>query len=383
MALGAFAALALTAASGSARAGSFGLYDLDQVATFKSPVYADDDGVHPKLLFVVEQAGRIRVVRDSDKLKRPFLDIRDDVRFQDEQGLLSVAFDPDYATNRRFYVYYVTNGGDIRIDEFKAKVGKPTRAAAGSRRKVIKIDHQEAPNHNGGQLQFGPDGLLYAGTGDGGTQMDPQDDAQSTGSLLGKLLRIDPLAGGGYDVPADNPFAGATPGADEIFALGLRNPWRFSFDSAGGALTIGDVGYASWEEIDYVASPGEGEPGGLGANFGWNDFEGTNVTDFGTGADASPHTSPIAEFSHAGPDGFCSIIGGYVVHDPDLGALQDEYIYSDLCDNTLRLAQVPSGADGEFLSLEAAGIVSFGEGAGGQIYTVSNGGPVSALEPIS
>jgi Glucose / Sorbosone dehydrogenase len=375
------ASLALIAATGSARGGVGAGYTLDPVANFDSPVFAEDDGVHPELLFVVEQPGRIRVVDDGEKLGQPFLDIRDEVRFGGEQGLLSMAFDPDYATNGRFYVYYVTNGGDIRIDRFKVRASDPTRAAARSRKRVIKIDHDQASNHNGGQLQIGPDGYLYAGIGDGGPQDDPENDAQRKNSLLGKILRIDPRRSGGHDVPPDNPFVG-TQGKDEIFALGVRNPWRLSFDSVTGALTIGDVGGSSSEEIDYVASPGGGEPGGLGANLGWNDFEGTHETGFGSGANASPHTPPIAEFSHSDPDNFCSIIGGYVVRDPDLG-FQGQYIYSDLCDNTLRLVQVPSGADGDPLALEANDIVSFAEGFGGQLYTVSHSGSVSAIEPIA
>jgi hypothetical protein len=379
VALAALTALSLITSPG--RAGTSTGYALVPIANFDTPVFAEDDGVHPELLFVVEQPGQIKVVENGEKLSQPFLDIRDEVRFGGEQGLLSVAFDPGYATNRRFYVYYVTNGGDIRIDRFKVKESDTTPSSESSRKRVIKIDHDQADNHNGGQLQFGPDGYLYAGIGDGGPQGDPENDAQRKNSLLGKVLRIDPRRRGGYDVPPDNPFVGVR-GKDEIFALGVRNPWRFSFDSATGALTMGEVGGSSWEEIDYVASPGAGEPGGLGANFGWNDFEATHETDFGDPPVATPHTGPIAEFSHGDPDDFCSIIGGYVVHDPGLD-FQGQYIYSDLCDNTLRLAQIPSGADGATLGLEAGGIVSFGEGADGQIYTVSNNGPVSALEPIS
>ena len=371
------AAIGLAAGGSSAIAGSIGQFELVQVASFNSPVYADDDGVHDNLLFVVEQPGRIRVIKDGDK-KKPFLDIRDEVLFGGEQGLLSVAFPPNYDESGLFYVYYVTNGGDIRIDQFQ-RGDKPTHARAGSQAKVIKINHDQAENHNGGQLQFSPTdgGNLYIGTGDGGPQQDPENDAQDVNSLLGKLLRINPHAGGGYSVPGDNPYVGTT-GKNEIFALGLRNPWRFSFDSATGALTIGDVGYASWEEIDYVAD------GGLGDNFGWNDYEGTHETPFGIGANASPHTPPIAEFDHVneniGGDGFCSIIGGYVVHDPDL--VQGEYVFSDLCNNELRLVQL-NGAPGDNLGFEAPGIVSFGEGAGGQIYTVSHAGPVSAIEPTT
>jgi len=375
--LGAAFATTLALAGGSpARAGVSAGLELDHVASFDNPVYADDDGVHSNLLFVVEQPGRIRVVKDGDKKRRPFLDIRDVVQFGGEQGLLSVAFAPDYDESGLFYVYYVTNGGDIRIDQFE-RGAKPTRADPASRAKVIKVDHDQASNHNGGQLQFGPDGLLYAGTGDGGPQMDPENDAQRTDSLLGKLLRIDPLPGGGYDVPGTNPYAGPTEGEDEIFALGLRNPWRFSFDSAGTALTIADVGGSDWEEIDYVAD------GGLGDNFGWHDYEGTHLTDFGEDPPTSTHTPPIAEFSHGNPDNFCSIIGGYVVHDSDLPTLAGQYLFSDLCNNGLRAVAVPSGTASPDLDLTADDIVSFGEGAGGQIYTVAISGEVSALEPAS
>jgi glucose/arabinose dehydrogenase len=371
------AVMALAAAPGapqpSASAGSIGLYNLEKVADFRGPVYADDNGVNANLLFVVEQGGRIRVVKGGDKKQKPFLDIRDQVESAGEQGLLSVAFAPDYATSGLFYVFYTTNDGDLRIDQFE-RGNRPTHADFSSRAKVIKVQHDQAANHNGGQLQFGPDGYLYASTGDGGTQMDRENDAQATDSLLGKILRLDPKPGGGYSVPEENPYVGQ-PGKNEIFALGLRNPWRFSFDSDTGALTIGDVGGTEWEEIDHVAD------GGLGANFGWNDYEGTHETTFGAGPNASLHTAPVAEFSHGSPDNFCAIIGGYVIHDPDL--VQNEYIYSDYCDNELRLLQVPSGADGDDLGLEAPGIVSFAEGADGQIYTVSQDGPVSALEPAT
>ena len=370
-------AVAVTGGGAAAHAGITPALELVPVASFNTPVYADDDGVNPDLLFVVEQRGKIRVVKDGVKKDRPFLDIRDFVQYDGEQGLLSVAFPPDYDESGLLYVYYVTNGGDIRVDQFQ-RGAKPTRADPGSRAKVIKVEHDQAGNHNGGQLQFGPDGLLYAATGDGGPQQDPENDAQRTNSLLGKVLRIDPLPGGGYDIPPSNPYAGAGEGgADEIFALGLRNPWRFSFDSAGTALTIGDVGGTQWEEIDYVAD------GGLGDNFGWHDYEGKHLTPFAEDPPASSPTQPIAEFSHpsSGSDDFCSIIGGYVVRDPDLPALAGQYLFSDLCDNTLRTVQVPTGQPGTALGLAADDIVSFGEGAGNQIYTIAISGQVSAIEP--
>ena len=374
--------VALLALAGSLALGGAGAqargsaeFELVDLGNFHDPVHvstapgATSDG----LLFVVSQSGKIRVLDGEEKVRTPFLDIRGIVRFGGEQGLLSVAFHPDYETNRRFFVYYINNQGDIRIDQFKRKAADPLRASAGSKQKVIKIDHDQGPNHNGGQLQVGLDGYLYAGVGDGGPQQDPENDAQNIDSLLGKLIRIEPLAEGGYTAPDSNPYVDG-PGADEIFALGLRNPWRFSFDSANGALTIGDVGGSDLEEIDYVAG------GGLGANFGWNDYEGFMETTFGTGPNATPHTEPIADFSHSGPDNFCSIAGGYVVHDPGLPALQGEYIFSDVCANDLLTLQVPSGAPGTPTGLSGGSIVSFGEGEDGQIYVVDLGGDVYRLE---
>jgi len=365
----ALCAVGLTAGGSSAAAGPGG-YFLDDIGNFKSPIYVDDDGVNDDLLFVVEQAGKIRVLRDGNKLNKPFLDIRDFVRYGGEQGLLSVAFDSNYAANGRFYVYYVNNNGDIRIDQFIRK--KATRAKASSRQKVILVPHTQAANHNGGQLQIGPDGDLYASIGDGGPQGDPENDAQDTGSLLGKILRISPLPDGGYDVPAGNPFVGIA-GEDEIFALGLRNPWRFSFDAGNGALTVGDVGGSDWEEVDYEAD------GGLGSNFGWNDYEGMHQTSFGDPPLASPHSPPIHEYANDGAT--CAITGGYVVRDPDLPDLLGQYLFGDFCEAELRAIQIPGGAPGFDLGLGTASLSSFGEGVAGQIYVVSLDGDVFALEP--
>jgi glucose/arabinose dehydrogenase len=377
-AAGLVALLAGLAFADPARAGDgFSLVD---IGNFNSPVHVDDAPGADGLLFVVEQGGTIRVLDDEDEAGKPFLNIRDIVRSAadpeggGEEGLLSVAFHPNYDSNRRFYVYFTNNHGDIRIDQFKRRASQRKRASRNSRTKVIKIDHDQASNHNGGQLQFGPDGFLYASVGDGGPQQDPENDAQEPGSLLGKLLRIDPRGGGGYDVPADNPYVGMA-GADEIFALGLRNPWRFSFDSETGALTLGDVGGTAFEEVDYVAG------GGLGANFGWNDYEGLTETPFGIGPNATPHTAPIAAFEsvHTGGD-FCAIAGGYVVRDPGLSELTGQYVFSDVCANEVRAIQVPSGADGTVLGVSGSSIVSFGEGEGGQIYVVDLAGDVFRLE---
>ncbi len=376
-ALAALVAVVLMATAGSTTAAARGpAFELDDIGNFNSPVYIDNAPGAEGLLFVVERQGKIRVLKNGVKKAKPFLNIKDLVRSGGEEGLLSLAFHPDYDTNRRFYVYYVNNNGDIRIDQFKRKQTTANKASLDSRKKVITIEHDQADNHNGGQLQFGPGGFLYAGIGDGGPAGDPENDSQDSSTLLGKLLRIDPQAGGGYEVPPTNPFVDVA-GDDEIFALGLRNPWRFSFDSGAEALTIADVGGSDWEEIDYLA----GANPGLGANFGWNDFEGTSETSFGIAPNASPHTAPISEFSHGAPDRFCSITGGYIVRDPDLASLTGDYLFTDLCVGDLRTVDIPTGADGTDLGLHVSSPSSFGEGEDGQLYVASIEGDVFAIEP--
>lgn len=372
LALGAMAAT-FTLLAGAAPVHAGTNFDLVDIGNFEQPVFADDAPEAAGHLYVVEKAGTISVLVNEVEEPQKFLDIRDLVTDSGEQGLLSIAFDPGYATNRRFYVYSTANSGDIRIDRFKRRADDPLRADESSRKLVIKIEHDQATNHNGGQVHFGPDGYLYAATGDGGPQMDPENDAQRKNSLLGKLIRIDPLAGGGYANPPDNPFVGKR-GRNEIAARGLRNPWRFSFDSATGALTIGDVGGQDREEINYVSGQG------LGKNFGWNDFEGFQETSFGIGSNAKPHRKPVAQFDHSG-DGFCAITGGYVVRDSGLPALAGQYVFSDLCANQIRAMTVPGGA-ASGLGVSTSQPVSFGEGAGGQIYVASLGGNVFRLEQV-
>jgi Glucose / Sorbosone dehydrogenase len=375
MAAGLVAGLWALASGGPARAGTAS-FDLVDIGNFDSPVHVDDAPGATGHLYVVEQDGTIEVLVNEVQESEPFLDIQDIVASGGEEGLLSVAFHPDYAENRRFYVYYTTNGHDIRIDQFRRRAADPLSAGVGSRRKVIKIDHDQADNHNGGQVQFGPDGYLYAGIGDGGPQGDPENDAQrKRKNLLGKLIRIDPLPQGGYESPPDNPYVGE-PGRNEIAALGLRNPWRFSFDSLTGALTIGDVGGGAFEEVDYVAD-------GVGANFGWNDYEGFMETSFGIGANANPRTEPIAVFGHGDGDNFCAIAGGYVVRDPGLPDLAGQYILSDLCQSEIRALQIPSGSDGTDVGVSGSSVVAFGEGEGNQIYVVDLAGDVFRLEQLN
>ncbi|MDX6583645.1 MAG: hypothetical protein QOI10_2829 [Solirubrobacterales bacterium] len=360
--------LAIASAGGDSAAARGGSLKLSRIGGFEAPVYVDNAPGAPKLLFVVEQPGTIRVLRNGKTLKRDFLDIRDRVLYGGEQGLLSVAFDPGYAHNRRFYVYYVNQGGNIEVDGFRQQRGSATRAAAGSREEVIEIPHPVNENHNGGQLQFGPDGYLYLATGDGGSGGDPPGNAQNPDVLLGKLLRIDPRKKGGYSVPRSNPFVHRS-GKDEIYALGLRNPYRFSFDSKTKDIWIGDVGQDEWEEIDHV-SAGELR----GANFGWDRFEGDHVFE-GNGETPSHYQPPVLELSH--DDGYCAVIGGYVVRDDSVPALDGRYVYSDNCNGTLRSfdPSSPGNSDGS-IGLDVGSPSSFGLDAKGRIYVASLDGSV-------
>jgi glucose/arabinose dehydrogenase len=356
-------------------------YVLEDLGDFQSPVHVDNAPGAPDLLFVVEQSGRIRVLDDGVEQAESFLDIGGRVAAGGEEGLLSVAFHPNYDENRRFFVFYTNRneGHDIQVDQFKRRQGNPLRAKESSRRRVIVVQHNQANNHNGGQLQAGSGNRLFISIGDGGPQGDPENDAQRRNSLLGKILRIKPRPEGGYDVPAGNPYVGRA-GRNEIYARGLRNPFRFSFDAETGALTIGDVGGGAQEEIDY-------EPdGGLGANFGWNDFEGFQETTFGTGDPPSRHEPPLHDYATLPPPmSGEAITGGYIVRDPDLPGLQGLYVYTDYFYGQLRTidpevgpasdADLPGANPGQFVS-------SFGEGADRQIYVVGHSeGDVFALEP--
>jgi glucose/arabinose dehydrogenase len=366
-------------AGGAAQRPQSGGVALKRVGSFDHPVYVAGAPGFPKLLFVVEQPGRIVVLRGSRPLGKPFLDLHDDVSYGGERGLLSVAFPPDYAKSRRFYVYYTDPGGNIRIDEFHR--ASATRAAPGSRRKVIVIPHPVNANHNGGQLQF-LGNLLFFGTGDGGSGGDPPNNAQSKDVLLGKLLRIDPRPSGGkpYSVPASNPFVGR-PGRDEIYSYGLRNPFRFSFDTATARprIAIGDVGQNRIEELDYTTVAAAS-----GANFGWDAFEGfSKYTDENSGTpDPGGTVKPIFAYSHD-RGGSCTIIGGSVVRDPRLPALRGRYVYADLCEGALR-SLVPhlKGASGEHkLGLDVTSPSSFGEDDQHRVYVASLEGPVYRLVP--
>jgi glucose/arabinose dehydrogenase len=372
------AAVGLSACGSSERAEAAGVRLVRVGGDFASPLLVTAPRGDRRRIYVVEQGGTIRVVRDGRTLQRPFLDLRDRVQAGGEQGLLGLAFAPDFARSRRFYVHYSAAGsGDTRIVEYRART--PQRADPASARVVLRQAQPEG-NHNGGEIVFGPDGLLYIGLGDGGGANDQhgaRGNAQDLGTLLGKILRIDPRPSGGrpYRIPPDNPFVGRAGARGEIYAYGLRNPWRFSFDRRTGALVIADVGQNAVEEVDLVA---RGQ--GAGANFGWRPWEGTrrNVDE-----PAAGHVAPVLE--HAHDDGWCSITGGYVVRDRALGRLYGRYVYGDYCKGQIRSARLsPDGARGDAPVRglrRIPDLSSFGEDARGRVYVVSLAGAVYRLAP--
>ncbi len=353
-----------------------GAATLQSVGTFTDPVFVTSEPQDPDRLLIVERAGTIQLSEGG--VAKTFLDLDTPnlVAAGGERGLLSVALAPDYASTHRVYVFYTGTDGDLNVDEFTA-AGDAVDVA--TRRPLLRIEHSTYANHNGGQLQFGPDGLLYIATGDGGSGGDPFQSGQTRTSLLGKILRIDPTPSGTgpYSIPPSNPFADGRGGAPEVWSYGLRNPWRFSFDRVGGALVIGDVGQGAREEVDYAVQPGAG----AGLNYGWNCREGLIAysSPGGLCSGASGFTDPIFEYDHTG--GNCAITGGYVVRDSSLGDLYGRYLYADACVGRVRSLVPGSPASGDrFEGLTVDGPSSFGEDACARIYVASLGtGEVSRL----
>jgi hypothetical protein len=345
---------------------------LQSVGAYSQPVFVTSDPHDPDRLFVVERAGRIKLTTPSRTTT--FVDLSALVESgHQERGMLSMALAPDFAASGLLYVYYTgRTAGSIHIAELRANgdVADPA-----SLRNVLTIPHREYPNHNGGQLQFGPDGYLYIGTGDGGGGGDPLEAGQNGGALLGKILRIDPRRRGAqpYTVPADNPFVG-TASRPEVWSLGLRNPYRFSFDRATGALTVGDVGQNGWEEVDFASPPAAGR----GLNFGWDCREGRHSYE-PSGCPASGLVDPVLEYSHAG--GGCAVTGGYVVRDPGLEELAGRYVYSDYCGGEIRsvVLALPNAIGDRSERIDAGNPSSFGEDSCGRVYVASLTGEVSRL----
>ena len=313
-------------------------------------------------LFVIEKPGRIRILENDQLVDTPFLDITGRVGSGgNEQGLLGLVFHPQYAQNGRFFVNYTDKSGKDTIARFQVS-SDPNVADPNSEVKLLSID-DPFPNHNGGVLAFGPDGFLYAGLGDGGSAGDPFGNGQNTNALLGKILRLDVDSAEPYAVPADNPFG------NEVWAYGLRNPWRFSFDKSTGDLYIGDVGQNAWEEIDFLPA---GSPGGT--NFGWNFREGAH--DYKGGGPAGM-VEPVAEYSHQ--DGGCSVTGGYVYRG-SMAEWNGIYLYADYCKG-LMWGLINSNGTWQsqpLFDLDVT-ITSFGQDTAGELYILSDSGGVFRL----
>lgn len=339
------------------------------------PVHITNAGDGSKRLFIVQQRGIIKVVQNGSSTPTDFLDISSVVSSTgSERGLLGLAFHPQYASNGRFFVYYTRQSdGAIEIAEYVVSAGNSNQANPTAVRTIITIPHSSFQNHNGGTIAFGPDGFLYAGTGDGGSGNDPGNNAQNINSLLGKILRIDINTPVGqnpaYDIPQTNPYAGATPGADEIYAIGMRNPYRWSFDRGGSrTLWVGDVGQDAIEEVDNIT---------LGGNYGWRVFEGTRCTNNDPGlCNPANYLPPVFQYSSAAPDPRCSVTGGYVYRGRQNALPVGSYVYADYCTGEIFLWY-----NNQQLVLTGTGrnISSFGEDEDGELYVVGLGGTVDKI----
>jgi glucose/arabinose dehydrogenase len=339
---------------------------LVRVATLDQPlalaVRPDDPN-----LYVAEKTGRVVAIRDGHVDRRPVLDLSKEVSLGSEQGLLGLAFSPD---GRFLYVNFTDVNGDTRIEEYAMVDG---RADLASRREILSVEQPYA-NHNGGNLVFGPDGYLYIGLGDGGSGGDPQGNGQSLSTLLGKMLRISPRPSGdaAYGIPPDNPFVGQANARPEIWAYGLRNPWRYSFDRMTGDLWIGDVGQSAWEEIDRQPADSAG-----GENYGWNLLEGTHHYE----SDAPPGSiAPVYEYSH--DQGGCVVTGGYVYRGSAIPGLRGTYVFADFCLGQVEGLRVRDGHVAQHMRLGPVvqGVTSFGEDPAGELYVMSIAGGLYRLD---
>lgn len=324
-------------------------------------------------LFVVEQAGRVRIIKNGQLLATPFLDLSTRVSSGGERGLLSIAFHPQFASNGHFYVNYTDGSGDTRIERYRVSAN-PDIADAGSAKLILSVD-QPFSNHNGGHILFGQDGMLYVAMGDGGSGGDPLGHAQNLNTLHGALLRIDVDNGDPYGIPVDNPFVGNPNARAEIWAYGLRNPWRVAFDRQAGLLYIADVGQAQWEEVNAAAATASGR------NYGWNVMEGPQC--FNAGAcNTAGLTPPVLAYDHS--EG-CSIIGGYVYRGSAQPAIAGHYFYSDFCSGFLRSFVYANGAaidERQWTVGDLGRVLSFGEDAAGELYVLSQNGNVYRLAGV-
>ncbi len=325
-------------------------------------------------LFIVEKTGRIKIFKNGKVRSTPFLSITGAVSHGSEQGLLGLAFHPNYATNRKLYVYFTNRYGNTVVRQYRASATNPNVVDTSTKRLILKLK-QPYSNHNGGMLAFGPDGYLYIGLGDGGSGGDPGNRAQRLDTRLGKILRIDVNGTTGnlhYRIPPTNPFAGPTPGYDAIWQYGLRNPWRFSFDRATGDLWIGDVGQNAWEEVDRALAGASGA--GPGVNWGWRVMEGSHCYTPSSGCDTAGKALPLTEYAHVG--GRCSITGGYVYRGKAIPALVGWYVFGDYCSGEIWAVPADAAAPAAPIRLLDTNrlISSFGETGSGELFVVDLGG---------
>ncbi len=332
-------------------------------------------------LFIVEQTGRIKIYRNGAILATPFLNIASQVSGGYEQGLLGLAFHPSFKTNHKLYVDFTDVNGNTVIREYRVSTTNSNVVATSTARTILKINQPYA-NHNGGMLAFGPDGYLYIGMGDGGSGGDPGNRAQNTGVLLGKILRIDingTTSTHNYRDPATNPYVGKT-GADEIWQLGVRNPWRFSFDRANGNLWIGDVGQDSWEEIDRATRTPGGA--GRGVNWGWHVLEGFSCYSPPSGCNKTGMSPPLLVYDHS--NGRCAVTGGYVSRGSLVPALYGGYVFGDFCSGEIWVVNATASTPAKPVLLldTSLTISSFGENQAGNLYVVDHdGGKLYAIVP--
>jgi glucose/arabinose dehydrogenase len=373
LATGVTLALALTTTAPTVSAATAPRIALQYVASgLHSPVFATGAGDGTGRIFIVEQGGRIKILKPvGGMISTPFLDIHTLVSCCGERGLLGLAFHPQYKTNGKLYVDYTDVNGNTVIAEYRRASWNVNRVNVSTRRVLLRVTQPYA-NHNGGMLAFGSDGYLYIGLGDGGSSGDPGNRAQSKSTLLGKILRIDVNGSSGtlpYRIPSTNPFVN-TFGLDQIWSYGLRNPWRFSFDRSSGDLWIGDVGQNSWEEIDRVR---KATGNGRGANFGWRILEGFHCFNPSSGCSTAGKTMPLLEYSHTLG---CAVIGGYVYRGPTFAGLAGWYLFGDECSGRIWAVWngVASPATPHQLLDTALTISSFGQDDRGELYVLDLAG---------
>ena len=339
---------------------------LDQVATgLTGPVYVTSPPGDSRL-FIVEQPGRIRIVQNGQLLPTPFLDIISRVGSGGERGMLSLAFHPQYSTNGFLYVYFTATNGEIRIERFTAT---GNTANPSTSKLILSVPHPRG-NHNGGLALFGPDGMLYLGLGDGGGGGDPDLNGQNENTLLGALLRIDVNSGDPYGIPAGNPFIGRNDARPEVWATGLRNPWRFAFDAQGGNLYIADVGQGELEEVNVVGATR------AGVNYGWNIMEGTSCYNAST-CNKQGLELPVLEYRHLG--NACSVTGGFVYRGTAIPEIAGHYFYGDYCAGFVKSFKFQNGSATEERTWEFGNIgnvLSFGQDSAGELYITSGNGTV-------